>query len=220
MKKWKFKIDPISSNLFFPKERIDRKSQIIKILLETTRYILNNLPCQINNRGEPEIILLVDKMSRLFFISEYKTYSIVFPFKINYDTDGNKFTIYYENHKIDSRLLSNMITIISDSKFEVTSLLGFIDFLDGEDIISEDDESWFILKELILKEDGYIRYDIDSNGYEIAKEKGAPDRHPLHHLDLFYSNNSTFKIGLKNELTTDHFIDLLNIKTDCKYIDN
>jgi hypothetical protein len=67
-------------------------------------------------------------------------------------------------------------------------------------------------------EDGYIRYDMNEVGYKEAKEKGFEHRHPLNHLDVFYTSKATFKLGLKKAIINDEFIDYLNIKTDCKYL--
>ncbi|MCI5147779.1 MAG: hypothetical protein D3923_20140 [Candidatus Electrothrix sp. AR3] len=67
-------------------------------------------------------------------------------------------------------------------------------------------------------EDGYIRYDIDPENYEKFKKRGEKHKHPENHYDVFYSNNLTFKIGLKSIITYSEFIDLLNVNTDCNYL--
>lgn len=66
--------------------------------------------------------------------------------------------------------------------------------------------NYFFLKMAIF------RYDCD-----VANENGAV--HPLHHYDVFYSSNSTFKIGLKNELEKETLIDLLQIETNCHFFE-
>ncbi len=83
-----------------------------------------------------------------------------------------------------------------------------------------DENFWIFLRELLLMEDGYVRYDYDKATYLIFKEKGEEHKHPLNHYDLFYSSNATFKIGLEERLSEDEFIDFLNIKTDSKYLKN
>jgi hypothetical protein len=81
-----------------------------------------------------------------------------------------------------------------------------------------DEIFWEFLRELLLMEDGYIRYDLDQCEYDKAKERGEEYIHPLNHYDFFYSSNATFKIGLNERLTPEGFLDLLNVRTDCKFI--
>ena len=64
---------------------------------------------------------------------------------------------------------------------------------------------------MILMEDGYIRYD-----YDTENENG--DFHPIHHLDIFYGQNTTFKIGLKDKMTPSSMHNLLDIKQKCNYL--
>ena len=62
-------------------------------------------------------------------------------------------------------------------------------------------------------EPAYIRYDYDPDN-----EKGK--LHPLYHLDLHYSQYSTFKIGLFDKIAGDFFEDIHNVKTDCIFIEH
>ena len=58
---------------------------------------------------------------------------------------------------------------------------------------------------------GYIRYDYD--------EKHENEKiHSLHHLDINYSSKGTYKIGLKKALKDEDFIDMLDLRTECKYL--
>ena len=63
----------------------------------------------------------------------------------------------------------------------------------------------------MLFEEGYIRYDHDE-----INENGL--LHPLFHYDIFYSSNTTFKIGLKTSINCDHFIDLLQVESNCHFL--
>lgn len=215
MKQLSFKISKFSKDLFFPKERIKSKIQVINILLEASRYILTNIEVKdVDSVGE--IKLVINKMSRLFFISDSKSYSIVFPFNIN-NEDGEIKLAFSNNIEVNSYLISKTKSAINSNSFkDNTCVIGFADsILDLED---ENEEMWLFLRELILLEDGYIRYDVDKEAYVKAKAKGTPHKHPIHHYDLFYTNGATFKIGLHNNQSSDEFIDLLDIKTDCKYL--
>jgi hypothetical protein len=217
MKKYKFDISTSQLEKFFPEERVKTKAQIIEILMETIRYIsLNNSVPKEESSGT--LVLNIDRMSRLFFFKEDKYFSIVFPF-YTFEEDG-KFNFSFQN-KIDitSQLISKVISIIKCDEFKEKCSLDFVSpICEYEEQC--DENFWIFLRELLLMEDGYLRYDYDLKEYEKAKKRGEENIHPLHHYDLFYSSNASFKIGLKKELLQDEFIDLLNTRTDCKYLTN
>jgi hypothetical protein len=218
MKNWTFYLDIISKDIFFPKERIKTKIQIINILLEASRYILSN-PKLKRKSSSGEIKLVVDKMSRLFFTSDKKSYSIVFPFNLYEHHDEINFS-YKSNIKVNPYLIAQAKSVINCNSFDDNCILGFADSLDDIRNQDDDDDLWFFLRELMLYEDGYIRYDNDPIGYQEAKDRGTPHKHPLNHYDLFYTNGATFKIGLEKGISTKQFIDLLNRETNCKYLKN
>jgi hypothetical protein len=193
---------------FFPKRRIKSKAEIIEILMETIRYMLLN-PEILEENSAGTIILRIDKMSRLFFISKYKYYSIIFPFFVVFQE--NKYNFSFKNMiEIDTFLISNIISIIKCDDFKANCSLDFVSpICDYED--NCDENFWLFLRELLLMEDGYIRYDYDENNQD-------EHSHPLNHYDIFYSNSTTFKIGLKDRLSKEEFIDLLNVNTNCKYL--
>jgi len=217
MKKFEFDIDKAFLEKFFPKERVKNKAQIIEILMETTRYMLLD-PTVSQEKIAGKIILYIDKMSRLFFITEKKYFSIVFPFfAYDKDEDGRHRFSFQNDIDVDSRLISQVINIIQCDEFKEKCSLNFVaPICDYEEKC--DENFWIFLRELLLMEDGYIRYDYDEENYKKAKEKGEEHKHPLNHYDLFYSSNATFKLGLKNNLMYNHFIDLMNIHTDCNYL--
>lgn len=216
MKQYSFYIKDSYSDTFFPKERVKTKIQIINILLESSRYILLN-PEVIKDEAVAEIRVVVDKMSRLFFFSENKYYSIVFPFKIN--KEGDNFYLLTKNDiEINSYFISKVKSAINCDNFNDSCVLEFADYL--LDYENENEQVWNFIKELMLLEDGYVRYDCDLNGFNEAKEKGYPLRHPLNHYDLFYTSPATFKIGLDRNHSLNEMIDLVDIKTDCRFIKN
>ncbi len=60
-------------------------------------------------------------------------------------------------------------------------------------------------------EDGYIRYD-----YDLKNKNGK--KHPLYHLDINYSSGVTYKVGLRHAVSDSEFQDILDVKTDCAYL--
>lgn len=217
MKKFEFDLDNAHLDKFFPKYRIKNKAHIIELLMEATRYMLINPNITADN-VVGKILLYVDKMSRLFFFTENKYFSISFPFLVHELDEEQQHKFSFQNDiNIDSKLIGQVIQIIKCDEFKEKCSFNFIaPICDYEE--NCDENFWIFLRELLLMEDGYIRYDFDENNYKKFKEKGEEHLHPLNHYDLFYSNNTTFKIGLNYKINKDEFIDFVNVKINCKYL--
>lgn len=212
---FQIEINEAAKKIFFPEERIKDKYKIIEILLEACRYIIYSKK-EVKVKKPDKIIVKVDKMNRLFFVSQSKIYSITFPFNVFYDDD--KTIISYKNSfDIDSYTISNLLSIIKSPIVNSENCLDFV-----EPVVDfENDQKvnyWTIFRDLILLEDGYLRYDKDEKGYKEAQKKGQGHRHPLHHIDIFYTNQAAFKVGLENEYFDADFIDTLDSNTNCKYL--
>jgi len=206
MKVYEFNISQIYINKFF--KPIRSKAEVIEVLMEAIRYMLLN-PNVEEKDNAGKIFLKIDKMNRLFFFTNEKYFSIVFPF-FAMKEDKNYLFSFKNKIEIDSRLISQIISIIKCDKFKANCSLEFAEpICDYQDEC--DENFWEFLRELLLMEDGYIRYD-----YDEEHENG--NLHPLNHYDLFYSSHATFKIGLNNKLSENDFMDLLDIKSDCKYL--
>jgi hypothetical protein len=116
---------------------------------------------------------------------------------------------------IDHKITSDIITLIKDNSFTSSCSVDFADKISAYQEESLNEYFWEFLRELIFMEDGYLRYDYDYDNYI---KHNQSDLHPLNHYDFFYTSNATFKVGLREKLTEDDFVDLLNIKTNCKFI--
>lgn len=152
--------------------------------------------------------LIVDKMSRLFFYKNKKYFSVAFPFITTLDNENNviEFTTY-TGKRLDNQSISAVISIIDSEEFKLNpSLIDF--YIEPNGIESS---GLLLLEEIFQFEPSYIRYDSDPDN-----EKGK--LHPLNHLDINYSQYSTFKLGLTKEITFDYFENLQNIKTDCSFL--
>ena len=215
MKKFEFFINKSSLDIFFPKYRIKTKIHIIEILMETLKYMLLNPEIEEDNRVG-KIILIVDKMSRVFYFNKNKYYSISFPFFV--EKLGNDIKFGFKNIvEVDSRIINKILQIIKCDEFKEKCSLDFVvPICEFEE--NCDENFWIFLKEILLMEDGYIRYDYDEDGYNNAKSIGAEDRHPFNHYDIFYASQNTFKIGLNNKINEDSFIDFIDINKKCKNI--
>lgn len=166
-----------------------------------------------------EIMIIVDKMSRLFCFEDNKYFSTVFPFEIEI-TEG-KDTIYkiYDSIldiEIDSRLNALMKRILGQIDFSHNTIDEIIEkaYFDvfGDEYTEDEVEKCFnLILRLLSTELGYIRYD-----YDAEHEKGA--LHPLYHFDVNYSSKGTYKLGIDKKMKMEDFVDLLDIKTECRYI--
>ena len=69
---------------------------------------------------------------------------------------------------------------------------------------------WFDIKAII---NGTRVYQVD---YDPERENGR--LHPLYHVDINYSTKGTYKLGMNKKMETAEFIDMLDTKTDCRYV--
>ncbi len=193
-----------------------KKKDFIFLILDTLRAIYIDAIKE-NKRGD--IVIKIDKMSRIFYFFDDKYFSIVFPFCLEEkDEKGSDLSIYDNilELEIDNRMISLLQNMLEEIDFENTGIEEMIDKMyfdkdeEGYDYV-EIENCWKIILRLFSMELGYIRYD-----YDIVHENGPA--HPLNHLDVNYSDKGTYKLGLKEKIKKNEFIDLLDITTDCNYL--
>jgi hypothetical protein len=185
---------------------IRNKRDVILLLMKTIKLV-NSKTSVAPNRKSGEITLLISKMSRLFFVSDTKIFSIRFPFFVREDEDGLSISsVYVEN--IDSRVTSSVISIFS-SEFDFPDILDFAEYIDTS--ANTDKQIWHLVRELFFFEDGYIRFDHDP-------ENVNGEIHPLNHFDIFYTDQCSFKVGTREKLSVEDIIDVLDRETPCRYL--
>ncbi len=166
-----------------------------------------------------KILIKVDKMSRLFCFLKEKYFSIVFPFEIEQRAGyENVYKIYDAilDMEIDNRivvLLERMLVRIDFVDNTVDEIIenAYLDVSEEGYTEEEISNCFGLMLRLLSLELGYIRYDYDP-------EHVNGNLHPLHHLDINYTSKGTYKLGLKGKMEEDEFVDLLDIKTECKYV--
>lgn len=207
MKNLSFELDEFQLKSLFQPFR--QKSNIVLFWMEAIKLISSYVPPAAEDRAG---ILLVrfDKMRRIIVHSRNKAFSAAFPFSIT-DVDGvTRFNVR-SGIEINSRISSEVISILSSAKaFENDEALGLLD--DLEQSSGDPDTLWKVLGELIQADDGYVRLDHDPE-----RENG--DLHPLNHLDIFYSQSATFKIGLRQKFEAAQLLDVLDIRSDCSFLE-
>lgn len=205
-KEYCFSIDEFQIKwIFHPvRNRVD----IIKLLMKSIKVMLVNTP-PAPEKVCGKIVLKVSKMSRIIFEGPNKIFSIYFPFSVKEEAEG---LLFYskEYSSIDSKATSEILEIIdSPNLFSCTDIFEFAEPI--HDVSIYNMHIWSLMRELILMEDGYLRFDHDPlnvNGHI----------HPLNHLDIFYTNGTTFKLGTKENPKLAHLIDILDLSTNSHYL--
>lgn len=194
----------IQEDTFFSPVR--DKIDYIRLITLSARHLLLNIPD--DGTATCRLRLLVDKMSRLFFYKDQKYFSVSFPLLVSVTDDGeiNALTTY-TGSKFDSKAISGVISVLNDPGFETDT--SFVNFFLNQD--HSDMSDIHLLEELYQSEPSYVRYDCDPTNV-------SGNIHPLHHLDVNYSQYGTFKLGLSAEIDNAYFENLQNIRTDCIFL--
>ncbi len=205
---------------------IRNKNHVAKFLIKIVKLILfypNKIKGGVCNEEGILQIFIKDRIKRVFYVSSSKITSVYFPFYIA--TDRKKYIIKYLDILIDEQKLICIEKLINDENlFDKMRINGEILDLQIEiesaleDIVGEFHLQDRVVKEvmrlyleLLILEDGYIRFEEDET-------REHPKIHPRFHFDIFYTNGATFKLGASNKTTLSSFIDLLNLKTECFYL--
>lgn len=207
MKKYSFTLDErLVKELFTP---IRSKKDVVFLLMKSIKIMLINDDAGIE-RNKGTLTLVVSKMSRLFYFSDNKFFSIAFPFLV-FERDGELEFSSKTVKLIDSKVTSDVISVIARDGFQdLECALEFVDPI--MEIADFEPFFWPFILNLFMYEDGYIRYD-----YDEKYENG--DHHPLNHYDIFYSSLSTFKVGLRSRLQADSMLDFLDSNSICHYLE-
>lgn len=151
--------------------------------------------------------IISSKMSRIFICKENKLFSVSFPFTISKNSDQLEFRTY-SGKIFDNKAISAVISILSNDHFRLNpSPMDFFIEADNFEMLGLS-----ILEEVFQFEPSYIRFDQD-------KERENGRLHPLYHLDVNYSDYGTYKMGVHDLMTPNLFKDLLDIETDCSFIE-
>lgn len=191
------------------KSGVRKKNDVIKIILETIRYssVLDL------DKVYPErmyVSFYGGKSNRVIFeINEEKIFTFRFPFKVRKVEERLVFS-WRDGALIDSYTVSLLMSVFSkENSFDsITDLDESCSIkLDPE----TNDKIWSLIIELLTYEDGYLRFDYD--------EQRVGEAHPLNHLDIFYSNSSTYKIGTYAPPSLEFLVDLLDRGTAPKFLE-
>lgn len=201
-----FKVDQYQAEAFT--RSIRSRFDVLRVWMDAVKLIINYTPPS-ERFVVAEIHVHNSRMSRLFYLSGAKTFSIAFPFRI--DAGDNLFTVRTSDGiDVDSRLSSEILLIATLLKSNgLVSEWAMAEHFEDQGGASA--EFWPVLGGLLDAEDGYLRFDHDP-------DRRDGHKHPLDHADLFYTNGASFKIGLHKRLALEEIVDILNRETDCHYL--
>lgn len=207
MKLFRFNYDDAQASWMFAPVR--NRLDSLRLLVNAVKMMLVYHPPD-PGRVAGEMVLAVSKMSRLFFLSKDKIVSIAFPISVE-PSDAGSLTFRTPHcPEVDNRVTSQLSALlVSDDLFTCGHVLDFAGLIDEES--GEYKDVWPLVRHLLSAEDGYLRYDHDPTNQD-------GQRHPLHHLDVFYSPPATFKLGLATAVTEQELRDALDINTDCHFL--
>ena len=196
------------------------KKDIIVLWMNTIKYIKSTITINRDDwDGKSYIRCVIDDMNRFIYLCPEKIFSVRSPFMFK-DSGTMEIDFYTKAvFDIDQHVTSKVISFIRDNHIDATSPYSLLDsFEENFDDISQDStpekpyDIWLFILDLMMCEDGYIRYDHDQQ-----QENGR--RHPLYHFDIGYETASTYKIGSYRSPCPNYLFELLNNKYDSKYLE-
>ncbi|AEA60527.1 hypothetical protein [Burkholderia gladioli] len=208
MKRFDLAIDKYQAEELFGAVR--SKKDVIVLWMQAIKIFLANQPAE-GDKKTADLSIVVRSMSRLFceLNNGEKIFSVTFPFNSK-NIEGRLEFSSREGLLIDSRVSSQILTLIQGNG--IFDCVDFNDFIDPIfDATSIDKSLWNLIRELMLVEDAYLRYDKDQ-----IRIQGHT--HPEHHIDVYYSSSGSFKIGLDQQIDKASLISILSIETDCHYL--
>jgi len=196
---------------------IRSKRDLILLMLNTVKVfeynknkIIEFTNCNIVQDDDSiKILVYIDKMRRIFFCTKNKIHSFSFPFSIR--REGKFYNFFYKDFKIEIETVLILINIFSR---EITTTEDLLDLLWQNEIYNAKTEKYksdvdSLVHYLLLFEDAYLRFDFnDTENYD-------PLTHPENHIDFFYTNVNSFKLGTKYDSKLTKHIDIIDKNKKC-----
>lgn len=209
----------IESGMIHYNSSIRSRFTIIRILLDILRYLFRTSPASISKIPKSldidkiRLVIHIDKMSRIFIHENNKIHTFHFPFILNVENEKN--ILSFRGFQITNATCSILEAVFSEmSEDEPLDKLLERYWSVSEDIVApkEEYEMYSKLITYLLSFDiGYLRFDHD----EIRANDSI---HPKNHIDINYTNGTTFKLGLYTQISYQEMIDILDITTDCAFL--
>lgn len=187
---------------------------VARIAVECAQYISSGIGSSEEALDKPYLQVFVDKMRRIFICTDSRLYSIGLPFMFHLNRDGTC-GFSFQGKDLDSLTLSVLVSVLRDERLDedISRLSEVVDDVGITFGDSSVDLKWIdTLAAVVVSFDyGYVRFDRDEEN-----EDGSI--HPLYHLDICYSGEVQYKVGLHDDLDCSSLADILNIRSSCRYL--
>ena len=194
---------------------IRSKQDILTVLMNCIRLANTNISL-LSEEHVGKLTIFKNKNTHRFVISKAEQYySFAIPFRTQATEEGTIEFSHSGGTIIDSMMVSAINTLLKSDIFNLSNdVMGTLEITEAVSEEMADDTIrdwlWPIFQDLLAYNDGYLRYDHDA-------ENADGHFHPVHHLDIFYSNQAQIKAGLMDLMQEESFIDFLNKETECHY---
>ena len=163
----------------------------------------------------PYVIIKNDvSFQRAIIVCQDKIFSFSFSYHLHvnnkdYDKRSNNIIeYYYKGFRIGTKAISEARALINSYNAVENNTYCYT-ILDVDESTSE--EAFVLFESLYMIEPGYIRYDHDPN-------RADPIAHPLDHLDINFSKDVVYKIGLSNRIGISGIEQILSAIPQCPYL--
>jgi len=210
-------IEPYQVNYIFRdiSDRYSYMSVKLKVLEYMKAYWHGN-----TNMAKPYICVDTE-LDRVFLVNQDARKIVSFTFGYNIKTVDFDFTeatnaisrIGYKNQdgEITEKMISECQSILSDLAQRDDNIYWEQDMSIGETDDEIDISSIRLFEHMLMQEAGYFRYD------DAPQDEKLP-YHPRFHVDVNFSNNAHYKIGLGKQTTIEELLYMLQKKTRCPYM--
>lgn len=113
-------------------------------------------------------------------------------------------------HELSHKELSDMKVLVQKMSKRESDYLYVANEIDDEEN-PLDEDSYRIFEHILLTEPSYLRFDHDT-------EHPNTIEHSTDHIDVNFSSDYSYKIGLENRIDLDELIDILSKKTRCRIL--
>jgi len=214
-----YSIDPFKLDMIFD-SAIRHKIDLMKLSLNLMIELVNEEVSFIFDEKSNFVLIKSKDTFRYSVIKENQIMSAILPFRFNFD---ESIEFNYNMEVIDLNDFYIILSCVDKVKYEIDNGIDLL----SDDIRSLIDEVLIqdlnlnnaleykykkLLNHMFFQEDGYLRFDYD-------EENCNGHLHPLNHLDVNYSNSSTFKLGIKSRINFHTFWDILRSDTNCFYLE-
>ena len=193
---------------------VENYNEFMLMTLDVLDYFLSNNSRvkDVESIDESGFMVVLHNRRATVFYNDCKYVSVYFPF--GYSIARNDF--HYSAEAIDAMRVSHLRTILAKVKEKGSLIEGLDNCNNGippteVEYVTDSDKELYT--QLCTIEPGYLRFDYD--------EKNKNGRlHPLNHLDLNYSSDSTYKIGIYEHLSREGFLRFLNNDEERFYLES